>query len=78
VAVDIDEPRCDSEAGSVELAAVRRERPDRRDETVLDADVGDTTLRAGAVVDGAAPNDEVEAQYASLWRVALPSSTTTP
>ena len=60
-------------AASISLP-VRLERADRRDAAVLDADVGDATLRARAVVDGAAADDEVEAHA----RVALPSSMTTP
>ena len=74
VAVDVDEPRRDGQAGGVDLASVRLERADRGDAAVLHADVGDAALRARAVVDRAAADDDVEAHA----RVALPSSMTTP
>jgi hypothetical protein len=74
MAVDVDEPGRDGQTGCVDLVAVGLERADRRDAAVLDADVGDAALGTRAVEDGAAADDEVEAQM----RVAFPSSITTP
>ena len=54
-------PGRDGQAGGVDLAAVRLERADRRDAAVLHADVGHAALRARAVVDRAAADDDVEA-----------------
>ena len=70
--MDVDEPGRDGETGGVELAAVRVERADRGDAAVDHAHVGCAALRAGAVVDGAAADDEVEAH------TIRPSTISTP
>ncbi len=72
--MDVDEPRCNGQAGRVDVLPTRLERADDRDPAILHADVGHTALGTGAVVDRAAADDEVEAHA----RVALPSSMTTP
>ena len=63
MAVDVDEARRDGEAGRVDLQRVGVDPADAGDAAVLDRDVRDAPLCAGAVVHGPVPEDELHARF---------------